>query len=234
MVFGKQVVHKVSPVGMMGDQPLILPNHSGIQKSPDALNKFVPYTGALNNVILGNKSLSTTSHIDCNNIISYGSDNYAIVAYPGHKYSILGNIHGNSFDGTGFAFSNWSAGSNVFGMVHNADNAFFGSPISGTSSMILGWDESYMGGGAGGYLGLAEIIANTKAIIGTNGGDDGTGAPLQVAGNLSMSGPITFLSDSIIMPDYNSIVSPFEGMTAWDYGAHTLMVFDGMTWVAVT
>ena len=62
----KLVTPRVNPIGMMGDQPLILPNHSGVSNSlelKNILDGYVPYTGAVTDVNLGNHFLKTSSYL---------------------------------------------------------------------------------------------------------------------------------------------------------------------------
>lgn len=92
---------------------------------------------------------------DATNILSVGTTNGygAITAKGGTSFATMpygtatiGQItHTSSWDGSGFAFANSSAGSNVFSMVYNADDSWFGQLTPAGTKTIMGqWNASRM------------------------------------------------------------------------------------------
>lgn len=82
--------------------------------------------------------------------------------------AVVGPIGNINWYGDGFAFSNYNSGSDVFGMIFNADTAWFGSPASYSTWMTLsstGTYDSY----ATGDIGTGTLQANNEIKLNTAG-----------------------------------------------------------------
>ena len=86
----KQQNQKITPVGMMGDSPLVLPNHSGIASHPEAIANFsaVGHT----HTHAETTGQTATDHHDNSNDHASGSDNQVASDF---NHNDLANIPAN-------------------------------------------------------------------------------------------------------------------------------------------